>query len=55
MCLIILHGLQATWNVYNTLYIQLYYMILRLQAIAQNKLHGFEVTENVHIVMYHGF
>ena len=30
-------------------------MILRLQAIAQNKLHGFEVTENVDIIMYHGF
>ena len=27
-------------------------MILRLQAIVQNKSHGFKATENVHIVMY---
>lgn len=30
-------------------------MILRLQAIVQNKSHGFKATENVHIVMYYGF
>ena len=31
-------------------------MTLRLQAIVQNKSHGFKATENVHIIMYnYGF